>query len=108
VNPGTGAGALPLNNTADLATYNARLNAIYKFDSSSFIDPTTNAAILAGVGTFSYSFSGFNGSNYRSISLVYTPIPEPATIGLVAFGMLAGIGVVRRFRSGKPAISVVS
>jgi hypothetical protein len=103
VNPGTGAGAISLNVLANLDTYNARLNAIYKFDATSWIDPATGVAIdvssLGKVGDFSYSFSGWDGTSFRSIDLVYTPVPEPGIVLLVAgLGGLACRHVRRRLR----------
>jgi hypothetical protein len=103
VNPGTGAGAMPLNVQANLVTYNARLNAIYKFDATSWIDPATGVAIdvsgFGQVGGFSYTFSGWDGTSYRSIDLVYTPVPEPGVVLLVAgLGGLVCRHVRRRLR----------
>jgi X-X-X-Leu-X-X-Gly heptad repeat protein len=109
VNFTTGAGALPLNVQTDLATYNARLNAIYKFDATSWIDPATGVAIdisgLGKVGDFSYSFSGWDGTSFRTIDLVYTPVPEPGIVLLVAgLGGLACRHVRRRLRRTPTAV----
>jgi hypothetical protein len=109
VNPSTGAGAMPLNVLADLATYNARLNAIYKFDATSWIDPATGVAIDTSgfdrVGDFSYTFSGWNGTSFRTIDLVYTPVPEPGAVLLVAgLGVLACRHVRRRLRRTPTAV----
>jgi hypothetical protein len=88
---------LPLNNTGNLASYNARLNDVFKFNSSEWIDPNTNAPISASVGTFSYTFSNFDpafsGGRYRGIDLVYTPVPEPL-FALAAAGL--AFGLIRR------------
>jgi hypothetical protein len=99
----TGAGAMPLNVLTDLGLYNARLNAIYKFDATSWIDPATGVAIdtssVVHVGDFSYTFSGWNGTSFRTIDLVYTPVPEPGVVLLVAgLGGLACRQVRRRLR----------
>ncbi|MFO0936404.1 MAG: PEP-CTERM sorting domain-containing protein [Gemmataceae bacterium] len=90
----------------DLAIYNARLNQIFKFESEKWIDPNTNAAIdvdpasMMQVGTFSYSFSNYdtNMNQYRSIDLVYTPVPEP-TLMLTAGAAVLAIMIKRRKRS---------
>jgi len=95
---------VPANQTAA----EARLNAVLVFDASDFRDQ--NGDLVTGsVGNFFFTLDDFSATRgWQSINVNYAPVPEPATIGLAAFGMLSCLGAVRRFRSGKPASSVVS
>ena len=54
----------------------ATLNAATLIDSSSFVNSYN--------GTFALHFDGTN----KAIDLIYTPVPEPGTLGLVAVGLL--------------------
>jgi autotransporter-associated beta strand protein len=83
----------------------AVLNQYLRFDPTSgtpagalgFVDPATGSAILPSVGTFSFVLGPDTlGNPDRVIALVYTPVPEPVTVLVVAAAGLAGLCLVRR------------
>jgi autotransporter-associated beta strand protein len=83
----------------------AVLNQYLKFDPTAgspagalgFVDPASGSAILASVGTFGFVLGPDTlGNPDRVISLVYTPVPEPAAGLVVAAAGLAGLCLVRR------------
>jgi hypothetical protein len=81
-----------------LPNTNANLNSVFTFDRSQFINPATNAPILSSAGTFTFAFGpDLIGRENASISLIYTPVPEPAFV-LVAAGVL-GWGFTRMARA---------
>lgn len=81
---------LPLTDSGQLGAYNARLNAVLKFQADQWYDPATGGVIAPSAGTFGYTFADFDaGLGYRSVRLTFTPtpVPEPA-------GPLAAAGLV--------------
>jgi autotransporter-associated beta strand protein len=89
---------------ATLPNTDANLNQVLAFERSQFLNPATNLPVTPAEGTFSFAFApDFVGRPNTVIQLVFTPVPEPATVlGVV---MLVGAGVTgwRRWRAGKPA-----
>jgi autotransporter-associated beta strand protein len=77
---------------ATLPNTDANLNQVLAFERSQFLNPATNLPVTPAEGTFSFAFApDFVGRPNTVIQLVFTPVPEPATVlGLVA---LVGAGV---------------
>lgn len=95
---------LSLTDQSLLPVYNARLNQVLDFDASRFYDPATNAPISPAAGLFEFRFADFDPTlGYRSIQLTFTPVPEPAAVGLVAGVGLLALRAARRQRAGRAA-----
>lgn len=91
---------------ATLANTNANLNQVLSFDASLFRDPATGTAISPDAGTFSFEFgSDLIGRPETTISLVFTPVPEPGWIVAAAgAGLFGWSRMIRRrsnWRSGR-------
>jgi autotransporter-associated beta strand protein len=84
---------------ATLANTNANLNQVLAFDASLFRDPSTGLPISPSAGLFSFAFGAdLIGRPGTTITLIFTPVPEPTVTfgfaGLMAFA--AGHGLRRR------------
>jgi hypothetical protein len=84
-----GSGNNLLVHIADSSFYVGAISNSYGGEFWGFVSdtPFTSVQLVGGSGT--------NQQNYRLDNMVYSPVPEPATMGLLALG---GLAVIRRRR----------
>jgi hypothetical protein len=95
--------------TITLATAAASTNFVRSTaGGNSGTDPFTTADfdLVSGSGAWSAFNSVSLVRNGVNLDLTFSPVPEPATVGLIAVGMLGVVGTVRRKR--RPATELVA